>query len=412
MAIPQTQAPRGTTALVLQGGGALGAYQAGVFEALAAAGWVPDWIAGISIGAINAALIAGNPPEQRIDKLHRFWDRVSSRLQAPAFVPNGPIRRWFSEVSAGITATTGLPGFFTPRLVPPALSPPGSPEAISIYDTKPLRDTLAELVDFDLINHARAIRFSVGAVNVRTGNFVYFDNRDTTITVDHVMASGALPPGFAPVVIDGEAYWDGGIVSNTPLQHVLDHLDGHADQVDATIFQVDLFPARGPLPRTLTDAVQREKDIRFSSRTRLNTDLNREVERLRAAARRLVSKLPAELQSDPDALLLAAQKNPGAITVLQLINRSDPWESQSKDYEFSRATVEGHWAAGKADVEQSLADPRWKDRRDGRHRHKSGMVTLDLTDPEHTTPEPAPARPGLMPRPHSTPHSQGRSVFP
>jgi NTE family protein len=412
MAIPQTQAPRGTTALVLQGGGALGAYQAGVFEALAAAGWVPDWIAGISIGAINAALIAGNPPEQRIDKLHRFWDRVSSRLQAPAFVPNGPIRRWFSEVSAGITATTGLPGFFTPRLVPPALSPPGSPEAISIYDTKPLRDTLAELVDFDLINHARAIRFSVGAVNVRTGNFVYFDNRDTTITVDHVMASGALPPGFAPVVIDGEAYWDGGIVSNTPLQHVLDHLDGHADQVDATIFQVDLFPARGPLPRTLTDAVQREKDIRFSSRTRLNTDLNREVERLRAAARRLVSKLPAELQSDPDALLLAAQKNPGAITVLQLINRSDPWESQSKDYEFSRATVEGHWAAGKADVEQSLADPRWKDKRDGRHRHKSGMVTLDLTDPEHTTPEPAPARPGLMPRRHSTPHSQGRSVFP
>ncbi|MBC7493080.1 MAG: patatin-like phospholipase family protein [Novosphingobium sp.] len=392
MATPQTQASRGTTALVLQGGGALGAYQAGVYEALAAAGWSPDWIAGISIGAINAALIAGNPPEARIDKLHRFWDRVSSRLQAPAFVPNGPIRRWFSEVSAGITATTGLPGFFTPRLVPPALSAPGSPEAISIYDTKPLRDTLADLVDFDRINHARAIRFSVGAVNVRTGNFAYFDNRETTITVDHVMASGALPPGFAPVVIEGEAYWDGGIVSNTPLQHVLDHLDGRTNQGDATIFQVDLFPARGALPRTLADAIQREKDIRFSSRTRLNTDLNREIEKLRAAARRLVAKLPAEFQFDPDARLLAAQRNPGAITVLQLINRSEPWESQSKDYEFARATVDGHWAAGKADVEHSLADPRWTDRRGGRSARKSGMMTLDLTDPEHLAQEPVPAR--------------------
>ena len=387
MTTPQTQAPRGPTALVLQGGGALGAYQAGVYEALAAAGWSPDWIAGISIGAINAALIAGNPPELRIDALHRFWDRVSSRLQAPAFIPSGPIRRWFSEVSAGITATTGLPGFFTPRLIPPALSVPGTPEAISIYDTAPLRDTLADLVDFDRINHARAIRLSLGAVNVRTGNFAYFDNRSDTITVDHVMASGALPPGFAPVVIDGEAYWDGGIVSNTPLQHVLDHLDGRTDQGDATIFQVDLFPARGALPRTLADAVQREKDIRFSSRTRLNTDLNREIERLRAAAKRLVAKLPAEFQADPDALLLAAQKNPGAITVLQLVNRSEPWESQSKDYEFSRATVDGHWAAGKADVEQSLADPRWLQRKP----RKSGMVTLDLTDPEHL-PEPVPAR--------------------
>ena len=147
------------------------------------------------------------------------------------------------------------------------------------------------------------------------------------------------------------------------------------------------FPRGGARPRTLADAVQREKDIRFSSRTRLNTDLNREIERLRAAARRLVAKLPPEFQVDPDALLLAAQKNPGAITVLQLINRSEPWESQSKDYEFSRATVDGHWAAGKADVEQSLADPRWNQRRP----RKSGMITLDLTDPLNVAPEPVPA---------------------
>lgn len=383
------QSSRSRTALVLQGGGALGAYQAGVFEGLATAGWTPDWIAGISIGAINGALIAGNPPQARVERLHAFWDRVSSRLQAPSFMPSGPIRRWFSEVSAGITAATGLPGFFTPRLVPPALSSPGTPEAISLYDTRPLRDTLASLVDFDRINHRGAMRFSVGAVHVTTGNFVYFDNRSTTITVDHVMASGALPPGFAPVVIEGEAYWDGGIVSNTPLQHVLDHIGAHDGVHEHTIVQVDLFPARGAMPRTLAEAVQREKDIRFSSRTRLNTDMGREQARLRAAAKRLVAKLPPELRDDPDAQLLAAQQDPGAITILQLINRAEPWETQAKDYEFARATVDGHWAAGRADVERSLADPRWLARQGARKR--SGIVTLDLTDPAHPATEPAKA---------------------
>lgn len=363
-----------TTALVLQGGGALGAYQAGVYEALAAADWQPDWIAGISIGAINGALIAGNPPERRVERLHAFWDRVSARLRGPALFAQGPLRRWHAELSAGITAATGLPGFFTPRLLPPALAPAGSAEAISIYDTAPLAETLRELVDFERINTG-PIRFSVGAVNIATGNFAFFDNRDRPIGPEHVMASGALPPGFAPVEIEGELYWDGGLVSNTPLQHLLDN---HAGAEPLTVFQVDLFPARGAPPRTLGDVTRREKDIRFSSRTRLNTDLHRELAKLRAAGRRLAAKLPPELRADAYAAFLASQADPGPVTILQLINRADAWETQAKDYEFSRVTIDGHWAAGRADVEASLAHPDWT----GRPSHASGIVTLDLTETE------------------------------
>lgn len=356
-------------ALVLQGGGALGAYQAGVYAALAEAGHMPDWIAGISIGAINAAIIAGNPPDRRIDRLRAFWDMVSSRVTVPSLFPDGFMRTWFNEVSAGIVAASGIPGFFEPRMPPAALSLPGTLEAISYYDTAPLRKTLLELVDFDLLN-AGEVRLSVGAVNVLTGNFAYFDTTERTIGPDHIMASGALPPAFAPVIIDGEPWWDGGLVSNTPLQHVLDrHGEG-----ELTVFQVDLFSARGAMPKTMGDVAQREKDIRFSSRTRLNTDMQKELQRLRDAAHRLSAKLPADLKADPDARLLAARGGQGAVTIMHLINRGEPYETGSKDYEFSRQTVNGHWQAGAADVERSLAHKDWAKRR----RHDSGIVTFDL----------------------------------
>ncbi len=357
------------TALVLQGGGALGAYQAGVYQALAAAGTMPDWVAGISIGAINAALIAGNAPERRLERLHAFWDLVSARLAAPAPWADGPLRSWFNEASAGFTAMAGVPGFFEPRVPPPPLAMPGSMGAISWYDTAPLRATLERLVDFDRIN-ARTMRFSVGAVHVTTGNFVYFDNHSHTIGPEHVMASGALPPGFPAVVIEGEPYWDGGIVSNTPLQYVLDNHSG-----DACVFQVDLFSARGAMPRNLGEVTMREKDIRFSSRTRLNTDMLQETARLRAAARRLAAKLPKSLADDPDLALLT-RGDEGAISVMHLINRSEAYETASKDYEFSRETVTGHWASGRADAEQSLADPRWLTR-----KHRPGITTYDLQEP-------------------------------
>ncbi len=221
--------------LVLQGGGALGAYQAGVYEKLAANGHAPDWVSGISIGAINAALIAGNPPERRVERLRSFWRTVSSRLMAEPTMPGERARSLFNDASASFAVIFGLPGFFEPRIPPAMTFPPGAPEALSYYETAPLRQTLEKLVDFDLIN-AKKTRLSVGTVNIRTGNFVYFDNHQQIIGPEHIMASGALPPGFPPIEIDGEHYWDGGLVSNTPLQYVLDE----TPRPDMLIFQIDL----------------------------------------------------------------------------------------------------------------------------------------------------------------------------
>lgn len=268
-------------------------------------------------------------------------------------------------------------------MTPPWLALPGSPDAISLYDTSPLRQTLLELVDFDLINSGK-VRFSVGAVNVLNGNFAYFDNRDRLIEPEHVMASGALPPGFPPVMIDGEPYWDGGIVSNTPLQFVLDERAREADRHDCErlraardpvlLFQVDLFSAHGMMPRSLAESAQREKDIRFSSRTRLNTDMQKRIEALEAAAARLAEKLPPEFADDADIATLTAHAHDGPVTILHLINRSEDYETQSKDYEFSRMTIDGHWANGRRDVARSFASPRWKNRK----RPARGIVTLDL----------------------------------
>ena len=279
--------------LVLQGGGALGAYQAGVYECLAAMRHAPAWIAGISIGAINAALIAGNRPEHRVERLREFWETVSSFpfgapvYGAPASAVDGG-RDIVNETNATIAMLFGVTGFFSPRVPAAPFQPPGTPAAISYYDTEPLRRTLERLVDFDLLNSG-AMRLSVGAVNVRTGNFVYFDSRHGRIDARHVMASGALPPGFPPIEIDGEFYWDGGLVSNTPLQYVLDQ----PSQRPRLVFQVDLFAARGEMPANLAEASEREKDIRYSSRTRLTTTDELRRQATLQAARRLVAKLPA-----------------------------------------------------------------------------------------------------------------------
>ena len=205
------------TVLVLQGGGALGAYQAGVYEGMHERGFAPDWVTGVSIGAINAALIAGNPPERRLERLREFWERVSSGMPLIAPAQLDPLRIALNRLSAATAATFGVPGFFTPRVPPAFLAPDGTPEALSVYDTSPLRGTLEELVDFDLINDKQRTRLSVGTVNVHTGNSVYFDNQRHRLGPLHIMASGSLPPGFPPIEIDGSHYWDGGIVSNSPL---------------------------------------------------------------------------------------------------------------------------------------------------------------------------------------------------
>ncbi|NVM77512.1 NTE family protein [Duganella sp. SG902] len=351
----------GECVLVLQGGGALGSYQAGVFEALAAARIEPNWLAGISIGAINSALIAGNPPGKRVERLREFWEQVSSAVPELPFGVSGPWRAKLNEASALQVMLFGVPGFFVPRLQPAQLQPRGSPGAISHYDTAPLKATLERLVDFDRINHG-ATRLSVGVVNVRTGNFSYFDSNKHTIDARHIMASGALPPGFPPVEIDGEHYWDGGLVSNTPLQYVLDQPGGG----HRTVFQVDLFPALGDLPDSIGRVAEREKDIRYSSRTRMNTDVELQWRATAESVQRLLAKLPADLRDDPDARQLA-QLRPtcSGLDIVHLIYRTKAHEHDSKDYEFSRWTMREHWEAGRGEVQKTLADPRWLQRGPG-----------------------------------------------
>ncbi|WAP67822.1 patatin-like phospholipase family protein [Jiella pelagia] len=342
-----------------------------MFEAIETRGACPDWIAGISIGAINAALIAGNRPGERTRALRSFWDGVSSNITFGAPLPNLFMQTTFNEVSAASTALHGVPGFFKPRFPPTYVLPNGHPGDIGYYDTAPLRATLERLVDFDRLNDGD-VRVSLGAVNVGTGNFRYFDTNETRIGPEHVMASGALPPGFPPIEIDGEWYWDGGLVSNTPLQYVLERDHHH----DMCIFQVDLFSARGPVPRTIFEIAEREKDIRFSSRTRLNTDMVKEQRKLRRALHRLLGKLPAELADDPDARLLDDATNDAAVTIVHLINRRKAASRDSKDYEFSRRSVNERWNDGVADADATLEDERFLQRRMPPH----SVEVLDLNE--------------------------------
>ena len=357
--------------LVLQGGGALGAYQAGVFEALSTVYREPTWVAGISIGAINSALITGNPANKHVERLREFWELLSSSCQPPSLsAADSTARQSLNEASAAQVMLFGVPGFFSPRFPPAPLQQRGTLEAISFYDTTPMRQTLERLVDFDRIN-AGPTRLSVGAVNVRTGNFEYFDSTKQRIDARHIMASAALPPGFAPVEIDGEHYWDGGLVSNTPLQYVLDQ-PGKRRRI---VFQVDLFAAQGALPSTLAEVTEREKDIRFSSRTRLNTTMEMDRQVIAQAAQRLIAKLPESLRNDPDVRALSRVRSEHAVDVVHLIYRSKHYESQSKDYEFSRLSMQEHWDSGRADMAHTLHDPRWIKR----ERSSSGVHVFDLT---------------------------------
>ena len=335
-------------ALVLQGGGALGSFQGGVYEALDGAGITIDQVAGISIGAVNAALIAGNPPETRVGALRQFWDMTSAAL------PSFPIwggdwgRELLHEASAGFVATFGVPGMFAPQLWPPLLAWPGTPNALSFYDSGQLKRTLDELVDWDLLNNG-PVRIGVGAVEVDSGNFHYFDSARERLDARHIMASGALPPGLPPVEIDGKLWWDGGLVSNTPLGHVLDTQDA-----EMLVFQVDLFAASAATPKTMMDVVAREKEIRFSSRTRQISDQLMKLRKEREVIRRVLAKLPDDLRDDPDVTQLAGLAQESPVTIVQLIYRANAWEGGSRDYEFSARTMAEHWSAGQAAVADTI----------------------------------------------------------
>jgi NTE family protein len=379
---PSTTPSKAQRVLVLQGGGALGSYQAGAFQALCRSGFEPEWVAGISIGAINAAIVAGNGPETRVERLKEFWEMVSSPVSWNPVTPGDRARSLFNETSAALIATFGVPGFFAPRIPPAPLWPPGTSQSQSYYDTAPLKRTLERLVDFDRINDLKT-RLSVGAVGVTSGNLRYFDNYEfrklgKKIGPEHIMASGALPPGFPSVIVEGEHYWDGGIASNTPLDYVL----AEETNRDLLIFQVDLFSARGDLPMSLLDAAEREKDIRYSSRTRMNTDKNRQIHNARMAVRDLISKLPDYLKNDPSVELLRQASRENTVTVVHLIYKSKNYETNSKDYDFSHVAMVEHWNAGARDVHLSMRHKEWLE------RPQSGetMVTYDLAGEDSKAP--------------------------
>ena len=341
-------------ALVLQGGGALGAYQVGVYEALEEVGCRPNWLSGVSIGGVNAAIIAGNPPGQRMDRLKEFWELVSAR-KVWLFTPEGDIfRSMRNSTSALLTMSLGQPGFFRPWPVWPWFQPSGATAATSYYDTTPLRETLERLIDFGRINSGE-VRLSVGAVNIRSGNFIYFDNAKDYIGVEHIMASGALPPALPPVKIAGEYYWDGGVVSNTPLQYLLEL----EESLSTLVFQVDLFSARGILPRDIQDVMERSKDIMYSSRTRANTDNFKKINKLNRQLVCAIKRIPESDRTEEEKSYLASREKISPVNIVHLIYQQKNYEGHAKDYEFSRTSMLEHWQAGYDDTCRTLKHPEW-----------------------------------------------------
>jgi NTE family protein len=363
-------------ALLLQGGGALGSYQAGVYQALAEADLHPNWVAGISIGAINSAIIAGNPPEQRVVRLREFWETVSAPpLGIPYFKSFEPEDEFNHQIINQARAMNvllfGAPHFFVPRVPPPLFWPSADAEKASYYDNTPLLGTLKRLVDFDRINNGD-MRFSVGAVDVCTGNFTYFDTATHRIGVEHVIASGSLPPGFPACKIDGQYYWDGGLISNTPLQWVLDW----RPRCDTLALQVDLWSARGMLPKDLIEVEVRHKEILYSSRNRAATDQYKRAQKLRNAVANLLRKIPSELEDSEDVKILRREADDKVCNIVHLIYRARKYEGIAKDFEFSRRTMEEHWSAGYSNARETLAHPEVLQLPD----RLEGVRTFDMGD--------------------------------
>jgi NTE family protein len=363
-------------ALLLQGGGALGSYQAGVYQALAEADLQPDWVAGISIGAINSAIIAGNPPDRRVARLREFWETISASPLGIPYFKIFELRDEFNhqvvnQAQAMSILLFGAPNFFVPRLPPAMLWPGGGAAKASYYDTTPLKATLERLVDFDRINKGHP-RFSVGAVDVCSGNFTYFDSTTHRIRVEHVIASGSLPPGFPATEVDGQHYWDGGLISNTPLQWVLDS----RPRRDTLAFQVDLWNARGELPKDLLGVEVRQKEIVYSSRNRAATDQYKKVQRLRIAVANVLKQLPEEFHNSEDVTLLASEADDRVCNIVHLIYRARSYEGIAKDFEFSRRTMEEHWESGYHNARQTLADPQVLELPD----RLEGVRTFDVGD--------------------------------
>jgi NTE family protein len=357
------------TALLLQGGGALGAYQAGVIEGLREINLQPNWVAGISIGALNCAIIAGNPPETRVENLRAFWETIcrppsdAANVMFSAFNMFGPnasgmlelakssTEKMFGSMAAMHAIMEGQKGFFTPRPFAPGR---GSPADTSFYLTDDIINTLERYADFDRINNSKEMRVSVGTTNVRTGNFVYFDNTEMKLTPKHFLASGSLPPGFPAVEIDGEFYWDGGCVSNTPLDYILNCIP----HKDTLIFQVDLWSAEGNLPDDMAGIMERMKDIQYSSKTRGVTNSIKALQKMRQTMWEMIEMIPASVRKKDPRFDEMAKKLFGArYNCIHLIYKNKGKEGTYKDVEFSHETMRRHWDAGLADIRRTIENP-------------------------------------------------------
>ncbi|WP_375758812.1 patatin-like phospholipase family protein [Corallococcus exercitus] len=352
MTQPHAPQDRPQVIVVFQGGGALGAYHVGAYQALEEAGLHPDWVSGISIGAFTAALVAGNRPEKRLERLEAFWREVSWPGTEWGSLLKGHLRQLFNLGSHMTSLLFGQPGFYSPRMVPPMLALPGSPEALSFYSTRPMRSTLRRLVDFDYIN-SRATRLSLGATRVSDGHMVFFDNTRGIVGPEHVLASGALPPAFPPSLIDGELYWDGGCVTNTPLNAILDD----PPKRHAVVFMIDLFDARAPLPTAMDEANWRMKSIQYAGRTSHQVEQFAKVWNLRSAVTRVVRRAsassPMAFSDEPEA------KPTPRLDIIHLTYQRGEHQLSSSDAEFSRASIAERRADGYRDMRRALATCPW-----------------------------------------------------
>nr|WP_206085754.1 patatin-like phospholipase family protein [Massilia polaris] len=342
--------------LVLQGGGALGAYQAGVYQAMHEHGLAPDWIVGTSIGAINAALIAGNRKENRLTRIRGFWERVSHPDRIDMEQVSDSQRRSNITFNTIHAVLSGVPGFFTPRWWNGfAFGWPVAPEAASFYDTAELRDTLAELVDFDYLNSPESTRLTINAVNVASGQLTHFDSRKMRLEPDHVRASGSLPPAFPPVRIDGQLYWDGGLYSNTPLESVLNSLP----EGDTLCFMVDLWSSRGPEPMTLDQVQTRQKDVTYASRSIRHIEDYARMHRLQDKMRDLYERLPPDKRTADDERDLAELGCESTLHIVRLPYVGRDWHMAAKDVNFSKGSIDWRWNQGYADGMRAVGDAAW-----------------------------------------------------
>jgi NTE family protein len=344
------------TALLLQGGGALGAYHHGIYHALAEAGYRFDWFAGTSIGGIQAAIMAGNPPEKRLDQLVRFWESIERPQYAPAPPPTHPLRKSVNLMDAMTTMFVGQPGFFRPDPLASLPWPWNPGKRPAYYELGPLRATLEALIDFDRINNGPE-RLSLGAVEVETGRHVYFDSREHTIDVRHVMASGALPPAFPAVEIDGMTYWDGGLLSNTPLDVVFDDRPRRS----TLCFMVDLFDAKGQTPGDMDEIEDRRKDIIYASRSHMQIQDQSKLHDLRQAVSTLYNRLPAEQQRDPEVQELAKLGCTTTMNLVHFVYGGQAYRSWAKDFTFLPQTINDHQHRGYQDACMALRDSPWED---------------------------------------------------